>query len=189
MKTLRILVLVAAVSACAVAQHAPPHALSFGVRPADFDDAQEPVNRPAKLLEDLDVQYPDSAIRKHLEGVSIVAASIDEHGVVIYGEIRKSSGWPALDSAALRAVAGGNFKPALRKDLPVRSKLTIPVEFRLAAGAVGWETEKSAEELRDDVDALEKHKAVLERERKKNEDELQRLRAIRDGTETKKKGS
>jgi TonB family protein len=44
--------------------------------------------------------------------------------------VQESSGWPAMDSAALAAAPRLQYAPALRNGVPVASHFTQPVHFR-----------------------------------------------------------
>jgi TonB family protein len=148
--------------------------LSFGTKPADFNAAQKATDTPARLKQPLDVVYPDTAMKKKLEGIVIVSAFIDANGNVVYGEVEKGSGFRLLDSAALSIVHDGYFIAAQRDGKRVASRMTIPVEFRL--NREDWDADKSVEELQEEKQDLEKHKQMLEEERQKVDEELRRLK-------------
>jgi TonB family protein len=158
--------------------------LSFGEKPLQFEGIQAPTHKSAKMLDDLEVRYPDSAIRTGMQGIATVAAFIDEKGYVIYGEVERSSGHELLDKAALEAVEHGNFKAAWRDNHPVGSRVTIPVEFRLP-DADDFSVDKDAGALHDDVQQLKKSKKYIEDEQRKLEMEIQRLRARQDSLKKK----
>ena len=46
-------------------------------------------------------------------------------------EIKKSSGFRLLDQAAIKAVRHWKFQPGRIGDLPVESKVEIPIKFSL----------------------------------------------------------
>ncbi len=153
--------------------------LSFGERPPNFDGVQAPTHKSAALLEPLDVVYPDSAVDARMQGIALVATYIDEKGIVSYGEVEKSSGYPLLDRAALDAVRQGNFKAAWRDNHPVGSRISIPVEFRLP-DSEDWNVDKSEGELKEDVEHLRQSKKNIQDEAAKLEEELKRLKAQQD---------
>jgi TonB family protein len=151
--------------------------LSFGTKPDNFNAAQKATDAPARLKQPLDVVYPDTAMKKKLEGIVIVSAFIDASGSVVYGEVERSSGFRLLDSAALSIVRDGNFIAAQRDGKRTASRMTIPVEFRLNRD--DWDADKTVEELQEEKRDLEKHKKMLEEERRKVDEELRLLKEAR----------
>ena len=75
--------------------------------------------------------YPRSARKAGWQGVVTVRAFIDETGKVVSAVVLVSSGHESLDLAAVAAVQGTRFDPAVREERPVSSPLLIPVRFRL----------------------------------------------------------
>jgi TonB family protein len=157
-------------------KEAKPKLQSFGVKPVDFDDAQYSVDAPAKLKQPLEVTYPDSAMKRKLEGIVIISAAIDRDANVTYAEISTGSGYRLLDSAALAAVKDAYFIAARQGNKRVASRMTIPVEFRLDQGGDSWNVDKTTEQLREDKADLERQKKMIEDEKKKVEEELRRLK-------------
>ena len=51
-----------------------------------------------------DPKYPGIAERNHWEGVVTIEMMVDEAGIVTSAKVRKSSGFPVLDEAALKVV-------------------------------------------------------------------------------------
>ncbi|MDT8323389.1 MAG: energy transducer TonB [Bacteroidota bacterium] len=156
------------------------HAQQFGERPAAFDAVQTPTDEAAELIDPLEVEYPDSALRSGMEGVALIAVWIDERGYAVYGELRESSGHALLDSLALRAVRRGNFKAARRAGKNVASRVSIPVEFRLRRDEENYDATKSGEQLQQEAEELRRAKQMLEEERLRLEEELRRLKKERD---------
>lgn len=150
-------------------------AQSWGERPADFDAVQVPVDEPARLAEPLEIEYPDAAVRRRLEGVVMIAVAIDRKGVLVYAEVRRSSGHAVLDSAALVAVRRADFRAAKRGGARVDSRVSIPIEYRLAGGET-WDVEKTSDELKQDARDLERSKQMLDEERARIDAEIRRLR-------------
>lgn len=70
--------------------------------------------------------YPEEAIRRGLEGETLVLLMLDESGQVVAARIEESSGHPLLDEAALRAVRRLRSLP---DDAPTES--ILPVRFRI----------------------------------------------------------
>ncbi|MBU6390944.1 MAG: energy transducer TonB [Planctomycetota bacterium] len=80
-------------------------------------------NRPPK--------YPPLAKQMHQEGLVMLMVEIDQKGVPVKVEVKQSSGYQLLDQAALEAVRHWRFQSERIGDLPIESKVTIPVRFRL----------------------------------------------------------
>lgn len=81
-------------------------------------------------------RYPTELKKKKTEGVVIVRFSIDRQGRLLSSEIKKSSGHPRLDDAALQMLADASPMPAIPESLS-RQRLTleIPVEYSLITNA------------------------------------------------------
>jgi protein TonB len=75
--------------------------------------------------------YPDQARRWHQQGVVVLALFINELGALDKVEIVKSSGFPLLDAAAVKAMKKSRFAPALDGAVPIRSRAEATVTFRL----------------------------------------------------------
>ncbi len=86
------------------------------------------VVRQARLLS-FSLQYPELAKLAHISGKVILAAIIDTTGNV--HRVHPLSGHPFLVAAAMDAVARARFKPVLLDGEPIRTDLTIEVNFRL----------------------------------------------------------
>ena len=150
--------------------------LSHGDRPAGFDGVQEPTDRAAALNTPLEVRYPDSALKAHVQGVAVIAAWIDAKGYVAYAEVHRSSGHDALDAEALRAVLDGDFRPAMRDGRLTGSRISVPVEFRLAREEEGYDAAKTEEQLQQESEELRRARQMLEEEQRQLEEEIQRLK-------------
>ncbi|MAT38285.1 MAG: hypothetical protein CL946_01635 [Ectothiorhodospiraceae bacterium] len=171
----------AAVICSSLSAVSPLHAqqsgeMTFGEKPSGFDGTQIPTDDPPKLARQLDVAYPDSAVTKRLQGIAVVAVYIDKHGNPSYGELQKSSGHETLDRAALEAVKNGYYVPAKRDGVPAGSRVTVPVEFKLPTDANEWDAPKNRDELREDIDFLDKTKQQIDEERRALEEEIRRLK-------------
>jgi protein TonB len=77
-------------------------------------------------------QYPHSARKEGREGTVVLRVLVDEEGRSKSLEVNHSSGFDALDSAALSAVRNWRFNPARHGDQRVESWVKIPIVFRLA---------------------------------------------------------
>jgi protein TonB len=78
------------------------------------------------------VNYPPDLWEQQVEGTVVLRLHLDERGTVVPDSTRVSetSGYPALDSAALRAVPDMRFAPARRGGQPVATTFLQPVHFR-----------------------------------------------------------
>lgn len=76
---------------------------------------------------------PYPAVSRHLrqQGEVRVLVTVDASGLPIDVALAASSGYPALDEAALTAVKTWRFAPALADGKPITAKAEIPVAFRL----------------------------------------------------------
>lgn len=91
-------------------------------RPADRD--ARAVNQPAP-------EYPATALRSREEGTVVVNVEVDASGKPTDVGLAKRSHSRDLDRAALAAVRGWTFEPAIRDGKPVASAVQVPVDFRL----------------------------------------------------------
>lgn len=106
----------------------------------DGNTVQLPENQPVKRGEDAPVavnavspvEYPPALFARGIEGKVILRLHIDSAGRINPESTRvaESSGYPALDSAALAAVPRFQFAPALRNGSPVAATFMQPVHFR-----------------------------------------------------------
>jgi TonB family protein len=90
------------------------------------------VSRPERIAGESPV-YTEVARRARIQGVVILEAVIDEHGVVTATKVLK--GLPmGLDHAAVDAVKTWRFRPALRGGEPVPVYYVLTVSFALGNG-------------------------------------------------------
>lgn len=75
--------------------------------------------------------FPEASRRRGEEGVVRVELFVDPTGRVADVRILESSGFSALDAAAVQAVREWRFRPAQRGGMPVAGSLTTAVHFRL----------------------------------------------------------
>jgi protein TonB len=76
-------------------------------------------------------RYPEAARRDGVEGTTLVKARVLADGSVGAAEVRRSSGSPELDRAAVEAIRDSRFLPAERGGTPVAVWIEIPVMFNL----------------------------------------------------------
>jgi TonB family protein len=78
------------------------------------------------------VEYPSKLFARGIEGKVVLRLRVDEAGHLVGDstKIAESSGYPALDSAALSAAPRFRFAPALRNGTPVAATFLQPIQFR-----------------------------------------------------------
>ncbi len=78
------------------------------------------------------VEYPADLFEQQVEGVVLLRLYVTASGTLVSDSTRieESSGFPELDSAALRSVGQLRFAPARRDGLPVATAFVQPVHFR-----------------------------------------------------------
>jgi len=76
-------------------------------------------------------EYPLNARTTGIEGEVIVETLVDRDGTVAYVAILKTSGYDALDNAALEAASKARFEPATHSGRPVPTWISIPFSFSL----------------------------------------------------------
>ena len=77
--------------------------------------------------------YPIVARRLGMEGVVLLDVLVAPDGHAADVRVARSSGHPALDESALTTVRERwRFVPARRDGVPVESRVTVPIRFRLA---------------------------------------------------------
>src|SRR3989475_3981978 len=117
-------------------RQAPPAEQSGSGSPGVPPD-QEP---PVALNADSPIQYPPRLYDQKVEGDVILRLFVDSTGRLQpeSSRVAESSGYPALDSAALTGARKLRFAPARRHGLSIATAFLQPVEFRhpQASGAV-----------------------------------------------------
>jgi TonB family protein len=78
------------------------------------------------------MEYPATLYARGIEGKVVLRLHVNEAGRLESDSTRiaESSGYPALDSAALAGVPKLRFVPALRNGVPVAATFLQPVYFR-----------------------------------------------------------
>lgn len=75
--------------------------------------------------------YPRRAIELNQQGEALVRVRLDPDGTAVEILLWRGSGFALLDKAALAAVRGWHFHPAMRDGRPVAAWVEIPVRFHL----------------------------------------------------------
>lgn len=76
-------------------------------------------------------EYPSIARQAGLEGTVVVKALVDKNGAVRDAKVARSSGYAALDNAAIDAAYKNTFTPGIQNGYPVACWVTYRVEFKL----------------------------------------------------------
>ena len=105
------------------------------MRLVDHADLQPPIppeEPPVAINPISPVRYPPALLAQGIEGRVLLRLYVDSAGRVIPDSIRvaESSGYPALDSAALAGAPELKFSPALHQGQPVAAPFLQPVQFR-----------------------------------------------------------
>ena len=95
---------------------------------------QPSVANPEALRSALERAYPGILRDAGIGGTVGLLVRIDAHGRVLEAKIGHSSGYRALDDAALRVSGILRFHPALNRDTPVSVWVRIPVTFQVHEG-------------------------------------------------------
>lgn len=75
--------------------------------------------------------YPRHLLLARVEATVRLAVTISRDGRVRDARVHQSSGYAAMDEAALKAIRGWTFHPARRGSTPVLKRVIVPVEFRI----------------------------------------------------------
>lgn len=112
---------------------APPEEVSEDAAPQDpsGDVERNQVVSPPFARNRIMPVYPRSARRKGHEGTVEVLAGIDERGRTVSLSVVRSSGFPELDEAALKAVGTAEFAPATSDGRAISGEVRLTFGFRL----------------------------------------------------------
>jgi TonB family protein len=86
--------------------------------------------------------YPELARKAGIEGSVLVLTIIDENGNVIETKVNKSLGDNGCDEAAMEAIRKTKWKPAVKEGKNVKTRIGVPVVFRLAKEDTALSKEK-----------------------------------------------
>jgi protein TonB len=93
---------------------------------------------PVALNADAPIQYPPKLFDRSVEGDVVLRLFVDSTGRVVpeSSRVGESSGYRALDSAALAGVKKLRYAPARRQGSPVAAAFLQRIEFRHPQGDV-----------------------------------------------------
>ena len=75
--------------------------------------------------------YPAVAKQQQQEGRVILEVRVNKRGLPETIRIKRSSGFPLLDQAALNAVNRWRFKPARLAGIVIETVVDVPIRFQL----------------------------------------------------------
>jgi TonB family protein len=90
--------------------------------------APELRNRPA-VVQAVRDNYPPLLRDAGIRGNAVIAVFVDEKGVVQKVEVASSTGYPALDQAAVAVARVMEFRPALNNGAPTAVWVELPINF------------------------------------------------------------
>jgi len=102
---------------------------------AEFEDMPEFPGGTDALLEYMrtNIRYPADAREQDIQGRVLVTFIVNKDGSIAEPEVVKSI-YPSLDEEAVRMISTmPKWKPGMNRGKPVRTKYTLPVNFRLAS--------------------------------------------------------
>jgi protein TonB len=107
--------------------------------PGKAAPASRTIDPPVARNGDSPVEYPLALYTQGIDGKVLLRLHVDSTGKVDPDstKVAESSGYPALDSAALAAVPRLRFAPATRNGVPVALTFTQPILFKHPAHAGG----------------------------------------------------
>ena len=77
------------------------------------------------------MQYPRELRRRGAAGTAVLALTLARSGVLVASSVTESSGWTALDRAALNAARVGRFQTAPAQLKGQQFRFRIPLSFQL----------------------------------------------------------
>ena len=97
--------------------------------PVPVSPAEEP---PVAINSVSPVRYPEALLAQGIEGQVLLRLYVDSAGAIVPDSTRieESSGYPALDSAAIAGSPELRFSPALHQGRPIAAPFIQPIQFR-----------------------------------------------------------
>jgi len=110
-----------------------PAAEPVAARPAAVSRAPESaaLDAPPRPAAAFRPTYPRSSRLKGEKGIVSLDVDVDAFGAAVRVDVVFSSGFPALDAAAVKAVRAARFTPANKDGRAVPGRLRIPFTFKL----------------------------------------------------------
>ena len=113
----------------------PPESREPMPAPTPVDTRPAPrqarIDAPPRPVKSLRPKYPAASRRRGEQGEVKLEIDVSGKGAVVDAKVAESSGYPALDKAAVEAVMSADFEPAKSDGRPVPSRAIISIHFRL----------------------------------------------------------
>ncbi|HEV8149650.1 MAG TPA: energy transducer TonB [Gemmatimonadales bacterium] len=125
--------LVAGCLVAALAAGCRPRSAATVTLPADAAAGSARGDEPPVALDpESPVEYPPTLYQLRISGTVLLRLFVDATGQLVRdsSRVQESSGYPALDSAALAATPRLHYAPALRSGVAIATLFTQPVRFR-----------------------------------------------------------
>lgn len=131
---MRLLILTSvclAAIACGTAPGTPADGPQLHGTPVDTSDMP-----PVAMNPELPVEYPPALLQQGIQGTVVLRLFVGPDGQVVADSTRvaESSGYPAMDTAAIRSAPALVFAPALKDGRPTPAPFLQPIHFRTALG-------------------------------------------------------
>jgi protein TonB len=97
--------------------------------PATSDWDYSPPDHTAACLKNPELLYPAAARERSMEGSVLLEVLVSAGGNPLIMKIKKSSGHPILDTAALWSMEQWRFEPARRNGRAVEALVEVPIHF------------------------------------------------------------
>ena len=110
---------------------APPPAAPPAAAPAQAPSSHGPDTWEGRVLARLERyrRYPSDAQHARQQGTAYIRFRISRDGHVLSSSLDRSSGYPALDDAALETLRRADPLPKIPADRPDEIELLVPIEF------------------------------------------------------------
>ncbi|MDR3406119.1 MAG: TonB family protein [Chthoniobacter sp.] len=110
----------------------PAHPASSAAPKAVVAGAAGGVSSPVRPRSNPKPPYPPEARRLGQQGRVLLEVQVSADGRAAGVSVKRSSGFPVLDNAAVQGVQRWTFEPARVAGVPVASRAEVPVSFSLA---------------------------------------------------------
>lgn len=99
---------------------------------AEFHPGRRPDELPVMLNKELPFRYPPALYAQKVQGNVTLRIFVDSGGLVVPDSthVAETSGFAALDSAAVKGSRELKFNPAKTREKPVAVSILFPVYFR-----------------------------------------------------------
>jgi TonB family protein len=99
---------------------------------SDQEASTMDLDYPPRAIKRVVPQYPETALRHHIEGTVTLRVALDEKGSLTEVAVVASSPKGVFDSAAARAVQEWKFQPATKRCVPVKHRALQNIQFRMS---------------------------------------------------------